>query len=210
MQSDGYKLDVPPIVRVPRDESCLCRSHNNASGSSINWRLAAPFIIPSAINLSGVVNVDAFEQALNEIVRRHEILRTTISQVPGEPQQVISPAAPFRLLVIDLSDMPHEERQTEMMRLISEEAELPFDLMLGPQLRVSLVRISAEEHIALLTRHHIVFDGWSTAIFVRELAVLYTAYCAGQPSPLEDLPIQYADFAYWQRQWFQGDVLSDN
>jgi NRPS condensation-like uncharacterized protein len=163
--------------------------------------------IPTALNLSGVLNVDALEQALNEIIRRHEVLRTTISQVNGEPQQIISPATPFRLLVIDLSDMPDEDRQPEMMRLISEESELPFDLMRGPLIRVSLVRITAEEHIALLTRHHIVFDGWSTAIFVREVAALYTAYCTGQPSPLEELPIQYADFSLWQRQWFQGDVL---
>jgi amino acid adenylation domain-containing protein len=207
-QSEGHALDAPPIERVSRDGKLPL-----SFAQQRLWFLdqlepgSAFYNLPSAIKLTGVLDVDALERSLNEIVRRHEVLRTTISQVDGEPQQIILPAEPFRLPVIDLSDRPDEERLAEMMRLIGEEAERPFDLMRGPLLRVSLLRIGAEEHTALLTMHHIVSDGWSTGILIREVAALYTAFRAGQPSPLEELPIQYADFAHWQRQWLQGDAL---
>ena len=207
-QREGQGLEAPPIVRVSRDgELPLSFAQQRL------WFLdqlepdSTFYNIPSAIKLSGVLNVDAMELALTEIVRRHEVLRTTFSQVNGKPQQIISPAKPFRLPVIDLTHLPDEERQAEMKRLTSEEAVRPFDLVRGPLLRVTLVRTGAEEHTALVTEHHIVSDGWSTGILVREVAALYTAYRTGRPSPLEELPIQYADFAHWQRQWLQGDVL---
>jgi amino acid adenylation domain-containing protein len=207
-QREGQGLEAPPIVSVPRDgklplsfaQQRLWFLDQLEPGSSF-------YNISSVIELTGVLNIDAMERALTEIVRRHEVLRTTFAQVNGEPQQIIAPAAPFRLPVIDLSHMPDEERQAEMKRLSSEEAELPFDLMRGPLLRVTLLRISAEKHIALLTMHHIISDGWSTGILIREVGALYTAYRAGRPSPFEELPIQYADFAHWERQWFQGDAL---
>jgi amino acid adenylation domain-containing protein len=199
---------APPLVRVERS--------GRAPASFVQQRLwfldqlepgSAFYNVPLTIKLTGVLNVDSLERALNEIVRRHEVLRTTFSQADGEPQQIISPAEPFRLPVTDLSNMPDEERLAEMRRLISEEAAGPFDLIRGPLLRVSLLRTGAEEHTAMLTMHHIVSDGWALAIFIREVAALYAAYRAGQPSPLEELPIQYSDFAHWQRQWFQGEVL---
>ncbi len=201
-------LEAPPIVRVSRDGALPLSFAQQRLWFLDQLEPGSTFYnIPSAIKLTGVLNVDALERALTEIVRRHEVLRTTFSQVNGEPQQIISPAKPIRLPVIDLSDRPDEERQAEMMRLISEEAVRPFDLLRGPLLRVTLLRTGAEEHTVLLTKHHIVSDGWSTAIFVREVAALYAAYRAGQPAPFEELPIQYADFAHWQRQWLQGDVL---
>jgi amino acid adenylation domain-containing protein len=199
---------APLIVRVERD--------GRAPASLVQQRLwfldqlepgGGFHNLPIVTKLTGTLNLEALESALTEIVRRHEVLRTTFSQIDGEPQQIISPAEPFCLPVIDLSDLPDEERQAEVMRLIREEAVRPFDLMRAPPLRMTLLRTVAEEHTALLTMHNIVSDGWSIAVFIRELAALYTAYCAGQPSPLEELPIQYADFAYWQRQWLKGDVL---
>jgi NRPS condensation-like uncharacterized protein len=207
-QSEGHGLEAPPIVRVSRDGELPLSFAQQRLWFLDQLEPGSTFYnIPSAIKLSGVLNVDAMERALTEIVRRHEVLRTTFSQVNGEPQQIISPAEPFRLPVIDLSDRPDEERQAEMKRLISEEAVRPFDLLRGPLLRVTLLRTGAEEHTALLTNHHIVSDGWSIGILVREVAALYTAYRAGRPSPLEELQIQYADFAHWQRQWLQGDAL---
>jgi len=207
-QSEGQGLEAPPIVRVPRDGKLPLSFAQQRLWFLDQLEPGSTFYsIPTAIELTGVLNIEAMERALTEIVRRHEVLRTTFAQLNGEPQQIIAPAAPFRLPVIDLSHMPDEERQAEKKRLISEEAELPFDLMRGPLLRLTLLRISAEEHIALLTMHHIVSDGWSTGILIREVGALYTAYRAGGSSPLEELPIQYADFAHWQQQWLQGDAF---
>ena len=103
--------------------------------------------------------------------------------------------------------MPESEREAEVGRLAIEEAQRPFDLARGPLLRVTLLRLGEEEHVGLLTMHHIVSDGWSTGILIREMAVLYEAFSGGRSSPLPELPIQYADFAHWQRQWLQGEVL---
>jgi NRPS condensation-like uncharacterized protein len=207
-QREGHGLEAPPIVRVSRDGKLPLSFAQQRLWFLDQLEPGSTFYnIPSAIKLTGVLNIDAMERALTEIVRRHEVLRTTFSQVDGEPQQIISPAELFRLPVIDLSHLPDDERQAEMQRLISEEAVRPFDLMRGPLLRVTLLCTGAEEHTALLTQHHIVSDGWSTGILIREVAALYTAYRAGRPSPFEELPIQYADFAHWQRQWLQGDAL---
>jgi NRPS condensation-like uncharacterized protein/acyl carrier protein len=206
--SEGHGLEAPPIVRVPRDGELPLSFAQQRLWFLDQLEPGSIFYnISSAIKLTGVLDVDAMERALTEIVRRHEVLRTTFSQVNGEPQQIISPAESFRLPVIDLSHMPDEERLAEMRRLTSEEAVRPFDLLRGPLLRVTLLRTGPEEHTTLLTQHHIVSDGWSTGILIREVAALYTAYRAGRPSPLEELPIQYADFAHWQRQWLQGDAL---
>ncbi|HET9394578.1 MAG TPA: condensation domain-containing protein, partial [Nitrospiraceae bacterium] len=134
--------------------------------------------------------------------------RTRFIAVDGEPAQVIDAAAPLRLEVLDLSALDEEAREAEMLRMVRVEASLPFDLSRGPLLRVSLIRLHAEEHVATLTMPHIVTDGWSMAIFINEVATLYAAYVRGDESPLEELPIQYADFAHWQRGWLQGEVLA--
>ncbi|BAY48986.1 amino acid adenylation domain protein [Scytonema sp. HK-05] len=162
---------------------------------------------PAAIRLVGSLNVDALEQSLSEIVRRHEALRTTFGVVDGQPFQTITPTLTVKLPIVDLRKLPEAERETEIQRLSAEEFQRSFDLDQGPLLRCTLLHIGEQEHIALFTIHHIVSDGWSMGVFVRELAALYRAFSAGKPSPLPELPIQYADFAVWQRQWLQGEVL---
>ena len=146
------------------------------------------------------------EQCLNEIISRHEIFRTTFPAVDGQPLQVISPLQPLTLSVRDISRLPEGEREVEVRRQATDEAALSFDLDRGPLIRARLLRLGEQEHILFLTMHHIVFDGWSEGILFQELSVLYDSFSAGQSSPLSPLPIQYADFAVWQRQWLQGEV----
>ncbi|MFQ5794228.1 MAG: condensation domain-containing protein [Candidatus Bipolaricaulia bacterium] len=163
--------------------------------------------IPLALRFTGPLSVSIAERSLNEIVRHHEVLRTTFSVVDGRPVQVIAPALTLPLPVVDLRELPETERETEVRRLATEEARRPFDLVRGPLLRVTLLRLGEEEYVGLLIMHHIVSDGWSTGVLGRELAALYSAFSTGSPSPLPELPIQYADFARWQRKWLHGEVL---
>ena len=160
--------------------------------------------IPSAFRLQGRLDISALEQSLNEIVRRHEALRTTFSMVDGDPVQVIAPSLVISVPMVDLSDRSESAREDEAHRLVREERLAPFDLSRGPLLRAALVRLGEQDHVLLLTLHHIVSDGWSMGVLFRELSALYRAYCAGEPSPLPALPIQYVDYAHWQRQWFQS------
>ena len=150
----------------------------------------------------------ALEQSLNEIIRRHETLRTTFMTAKGQPSQVVSPPAPFPLSVVDLRECSSNERDAEVMRLATAAAQQPFDLACGPLFRPTLL-LGESEHVLLLVLHHIISDGWSTGILLRELAALYTAYATGRPVPLPALPIQFADFAQWQRQWLQGRSWSN-
>jgi amino acid adenylation domain-containing protein len=163
--------------------------------------------IPAVLRLTGALDVQALEQSLNEIVRRHESLRTTFSVVEGEPVQVVVPALTLALPVVALEEFLPDEREAQAMQLATEEAQRPFDLAQGPLLQAALLRLDRENHILLLTMHHIVSDGWSRTVFFRELSTLYEAFYTGEPSPLPDLPIQYADFAVWQREWLPGEVL---
>jgi amino acid adenylation domain-containing protein/non-ribosomal peptide synthase protein (TIGR01720 family)/FkbM family methyltransferase len=161
-----------------------------------------------AMRLTGQLNVVALEHTLSEIIRRHEVLRTSFPAVEGKPVQVIAPANGFNLPVRDLSQISVAEREVEVIGLAREEADRPFDLSCGlPLLRASLLKLEAEEHVVLFTVHHIVSDGWSVGILLREVALLYEAYSQGQSSPLPELAIQYADFAMWQREWLTGQVL---
>ena len=159
------------------------------------------------MRLEGKLNIEALELSLSEVIRRHEILRTTFrSQVP-HVVQVISPYHPATLSIVDLQDLPEMDREFEGRRVAIQEASRPFDLGKGPLMRTTLLRVGPEKHVLLLTMHHIISDGWSLGILIREVAALYEAFCSGQPSPLSELPVQYADFAYWQRRWLQGDAL---
>ena len=168
----------------------------------------SPFYnIPTAVRLTGRLDVVALQQALNEIVRRHESLRTTFATLDREPVQVISPALTLDLPLLDLRDLPQPEREARALHLATEEAKSPFNLSRGPLLRATLLRLEKQEYLMLLTMHHIVSDGWSMGVLVNELTTLYDAFSSGQPSPLPELPIQYADFAHWQREWLQGQVL---
>jgi amino acid adenylation domain-containing protein/FkbM family methyltransferase len=159
------------------------------------------------VKLKGPLELEALERAVNEIVRRHEVLRTRFEVVEGEPAQVIYPWEPQRLERVDLSGLPLEEREVEAERLAVEEAGTGFELSRGPLLRLKVLKLEEQEHALLYTMHHIVSDAWSMGILIREVGALYLAYRAGEPSPLDELPIQYADFALWQRQWLQGEVL---
>lgn len=163
--------------------------------------------VPAAVRLKGQLNTQALERSLNEIVRRHESLRTIFLNVEGTPMQAVSPAQPLTLVSIDLRHLPAHERDARARQLVAEEVRKPFDLASGRLLRACLIRVDEDEHVALLTMHHITSDGWSTKLLVTELSKLYAAYSTGQPSPLNELPIQYADFAVWQRQWLKGEVL---
>jgi len=165
--------------------------------------------IPVAYRLQGSLDVAALEWSLNEIVRRHEVPRTTFAVVDGRPVQVIAPEMRLTLPVEDLRGLPEAEQEAEVERWATEEAQHPFDLAQGPLLRAALLRLDEEEHVLLLTMHHIVSDGWSMGVFNRELAALYEAFSAGKPSPLPELPLQYADFVVWQREWLQGEVLEE-
>ena len=163
--------------------------------------------VPGSLRIRGLLDVTALQRSVNEILRRHEVLRTTFSMVEGQPVQIIAPSLSLSLPVIDLADHPKNEREDEARRFVSEEAGRPFDLARGPLMRVTLLRLDHEDHILLLTMHHIVSDGWSMGVLYRELLVLYEAFSHEQPSPLPDLPIQYADFSIWQRNWLQGEAL---
>jgi amino acid adenylation domain-containing protein len=204
----GTELQAPAIVPVPRygelplsfAQQRLWFIDQLEPGSSV-------YNFPAAVRLKGPLNVVALTQSLNEIVRRHEALRTTFAVVDGRPVQVIAPTLTIKLPIVDLRELSETERETEVRRLATKEAQRSFDLAEGPLVRATVLQLGENEHVGLLTMHHIVSDGWSTGILIREIAVLYDAFCSGRPSPLSELPVQYADFAHWQRQWLQGEVL---
>ncbi|HXH09698.1 MAG TPA: amino acid adenylation domain-containing protein [Alphaproteobacteria bacterium] len=162
--------------------------------------------IPRALRLEGHLDHATLDRALSEIVRRHEALRTTFSGIEGRAVQVIAPPSPIRLWVEDLVDLPEAERLAEAQCLATEEAKQPFDLA-RPLFCVRLLRLHERDHVLLLTVHHIVSDGWSMGVLVRELTALYRAFLEGKPPPLAELPVQYADFSAWQRSWLSGEVL---
>jgi amino acid adenylation domain-containing protein/thioester reductase-like protein len=160
-----------------------------------------------AVRLRGRVDVNALERALNEIVGRHEILRTTFVAEDGRPVQVVAPSLTVPLPVVKLGGFPPAECEARARQLAAEYARLPFDLAQGPLLRAVLLRLDEQDHVIIMTMHHIICDAWSIGVLIREMAVVYEAFSAGNASPLSDLPIQYADFAHWQRQWLQDEVL---
>lgn len=167
----------------------------------------ASYNIPIRLWLIGELRIDVLTRTLNEIVRRHEALRTTFNMVDGTPVQIIAPRLELTLEVSDLTDLALSEREARAQWLAQDEAVAPFDLASGPLIRVGLIRLEEQRHVILFTVHHIVADGWSMGVLVREVAALYSAYLEGKLSPLTDLAIQYVDFAHWQRQWLTGQVL---
>lgn len=165
------------------------------------------FNVPMAVRFRSAVDVTLLQRCVNEIVRRHEVFRTRFLTRDGKPLPVISAEVDARLELIDLSSLPESTREAECRTLTKAEALRSFDLAHGPLLRASLIKLSDRESVFLLTMHHIVSDGWSILIFFRELAALYDAFAKGEPSPLTEPSIQYADYALWQRDWLRGDVL---
>jgi hypothetical protein len=167
----------------------------------------ASYNIPLSVRFRGALNVAVLRRALSEVVRRHEILRTSFEDIDGQPMQIISPAQPVNFPVVDLRELPEQERAEQVARHRRREVQTQFDLAIGPLWRAKLLRVGTEEHLALFTMHHAISDGWSMNVLVNELGQLYDAFAAGRPSPLEELPVQYADYAIWQREWLQGEVL---
>jgi amino acid adenylation domain-containing protein len=197
----------PQLRRIPREHPPLSFAQQRL------WFLdqlvpdSAFYNVPAAIPLRFPVNVPVLERTVNEIVRRHESLRTTFRTVDGQPEQAIAATLEIPLPVIDLSPLSGDARASEAARLADAEAQRPFDLAAGPLIRTTLLRLGSTEYVFLLTLHHIIADGWSLDVLFRELAALYPAFAAGRPSPLPELPVQYADYAAWQREWLQGEVL---
>ncbi|WP_224362051.1 non-ribosomal peptide synthetase [Hyalangium versicolor] len=163
--------------------------------------------LPAAVSLRGELDTCALEWSLSEIVRRHEALRTTFPLHDGHPVQAITAPSAVELPFLDLRSMPALEREAEVRALITREAQAPFSLATGPLLRARLLRLGAQEHILLLTLHHIIADGWSVGVLVRELTALYAARTSATAPSLPEPPIQYADFTLWQREWLQGEAL---
>ncbi|HYN22321.1 MAG TPA: condensation domain-containing protein, partial [Thermoanaerobaculia bacterium] len=164
--------------------------------------------IPSLARLRGSLDVHALERSVGEIVRRHDSLRTTFAESDGEPVQGVAPPGSFTLPMADLSGLPDDSRRADERRLL--DGSRPFDLEHGPLFRMLLVRLDAETHLLLLDVHHIVSDGWSYGVFFRELAALYGSLREGRAPELPEPPIQYADYAVWQREWLQGTVLEEH
>jgi amino acid adenylation domain-containing protein/non-ribosomal peptide synthase protein (TIGR01720 family) len=199
----------PPLTRAPRSGALPL-----SFGQQRLWFLeqltpgSTAYHMPSAFKIHGALDLLSLRQAFAEIVRRHEVLRTTFFTLDGEPLQLVGPAFPLAMPLVDLRALPAASREREVVRLAAADARLPFDLRRGPLLRVTLLRVEAASHAVLATMHHIASDGWSQGLLLGEMAKLYQAFVAGEPSPLPDLPVQYADFAAWQRGWLTGPVLA--
>jgi len=208
--SRGVKDKAPPLVRAERDEA-LPLSFAQERLWFLDQLLPNNLLynLPRAVRLEGRLDIRALERVINEIVRRHEALRTRFEVEEGEPVQVIDEWEPRGLEVEDLTSLPGEEREEEVRRITREEARTGFDLSRGPLLRVKVLKLGEDEHVLFCTMHHIVSDGWSTGILIREVGALYQAYSAGEPSPLAELTFQYADFSVWQREWLQGEALQE-
>jgi amino acid adenylation domain-containing protein len=206
----GARQTAPPLVPVSRQgvlppsfaQQRLWFIDQLDPGSSL-------YNMPVALRAQGPLDARVLELCLSEIVRRHEALRTVFAAREGSPVLVIRPPAPFGLAVVDLSGLPESRREAMASFLAAEEAARPFDLARGPLLRGVLLRLAPQDHVVSLTLHHIVSDGWSMGVLVREVTALYTALAAGRPSPLPELPLQYADFAVWQRGWLDQEALQE-
>lgn len=168
---------------------------------------SATYVVSKALRLNGELDLAALQQTFDAIVARHEILRTNFLSVNGEPVQVIKPARSVALPVTDLSQYVPSDRETELQHILQAEDDRPFDLASDLMLRLRLVRLSEQKHVLIVVRHHLASDGWSLGILWQEMSVLYTAFLNQQPDPLPELPVQFADFATWERQWLTGEVL---
>jgi amino acid adenylation domain-containing protein len=205
----GARPADPPVVPVARGDRAPL-----SFGQERLWFLhqlepdSPAYVIPLALRIGGALDVDALERALSEIVRRHEVLRTTFTSLDGRPTQLIHPPTPVRLDRSSVAALPGDEQERALVAEATAEGRRPFDLEKGPLLRVRLIEVAGDDHVVLLTLHHIVSDIWTRAILNREISTLYEAFAAGRPSPLPELAVQYADYAVWQRAFMAGDVLA--
>ncbi len=200
---------LPPLAALPR--------HGALPVSLAQERLwsleqltpgTAVYNLSVALHLTGILDRSALTRSLAEIVQRQEVLRTRFEDADGQPMAVISSETDFTLPIADLRDIPASQREAQAQQLATEVAQQPFDLTQDVLWRVQLIQLADEDHVFVLTLHHIISDGWSFGVFLRELSALYNAFSQHQPSPLPQLPVQYADFAHWQRQWLESDAIA--
>ncbi|MEP7339013.1 MAG: amino acid adenylation domain-containing protein, partial [Acidobacteriota bacterium] len=209
-QLEDISPQPPPLEPAPRNGSLPVSFAQEPMWQLDQMLPGNPFFnVPAAFRMSGALNLAVLERSLAEITQRHEVLRTTFAEVDGSPVQIIAEESPAILKLIDLRELPSPEREVEALRLATADARRYFDLARGPLVRINLLRLDEEEYRALVTMHHIIADAWSIGVFVRELAILYEAFLHERPSPLPELPVQYADYANWQRQWLQGEALEN-
>jgi acyl carrier protein len=210
----GEKAKTPPLISVEPEGERPRRAPLSFAQQRL-WFIdqlnpgSAVYNIPGAVRLEGDLDIDALERVINEIIRRHEALRTRFEVNGGEPSQVIDAWTPRKLEIVDLTTLSSEAMEEEVARRAREEAETGFDLSQGPLLRVKVLKLKDADHVLLYTMHHIASDGWSAGIMISEVETLYKAFSMGEESPLDELPIQYADFAIWQRSWLQGEMLEN-
>ena len=207
-------LERPPLTSVPRDQELpLSFAQERLWFTTQLAPESSAYNLPNAFHIQGPLNPAALEQAISEVVRRHETLRTTFSTSNGRPVQIIAPPRPAPLLSVDLGGLAETRRPLqpweldEVKQLIKQEARKPFDLARDLMLRATLFRLSRGDYILSLTTHHISSDAWSRGALLQEMAALYVAYVSGSAPSLRELRAQYADYAVWQRQWLQGEVL---
>ena len=204
-------LNIPPLKPVTKDLEQIPLSFQQERLWFVDQLEGAnaTYNIPLAISLTGNLKIHVLEKALSEIVQRHEVLRTSFQTVDGTPRQIIDPEATLNIKVTDLQYLPETERQTALKQELQQEANIPFNLEEAPLIRCSLWQLSQTEYVLLITMHHIVSDGWSLGILNQELSTLYKAFLAGKSSPLEKLPVNYADFSVWEKQWLRGEILEN-
>jgi amino acid adenylation domain-containing protein len=208
LQQQDLALTAPPIVATPRTETLSLSFAQTRLWFIDQLETNSVFYnIPVAMRLVGDLNQAALAQSLSEIINRHEILRTNFITIDGEPVQIIHPEMAWQLEIIDWQHLSSTEAEMSCQELMSSQRQQPFDLATATLIRATLGLLSQTEQILLICMHHIISDGWSMGVLREELALLYNAYSQGQPSPLELMPVQYADFAVWQRQWLHGEVL---
>ncbi|HEX7240350.1 MAG TPA: amino acid adenylation domain-containing protein, partial [Longimicrobiaceae bacterium] len=207
-EARGGGAPPPPLVPVPRGRPLpLSFSQHRLWFIDRLEPGSAAYNMPFPLRLGGGLHPGALEHALSEVVRRHEALRTRFPVVDGEPVQHVDPPRPVPIPRVDLRGAAPERREGELARLAAEEARRPFDLAAGPLLRATLVRLDDAQHALLFTLHHVVSDGWSMGVLVRETFEAYAARVEGRAPALPGLPVQYADFAVWQREWLTGETL---
>ena len=207
---NGTVWTSPPLLPVARDEELPLSFAQQRLWFIHCLEPDSPaYNMPFALRLTGDLNLLALRQSLNEIVRRHKVLRTTFANVDGRSVQTVTETSELGLRVIDLQFLDQDRREQQVLRLAHTEAHRPFDLVRDPLLRVTLVRLGEKEQVVLFTMHHIACDGWSITLLMNEVMQLYDVYSRGNPSSLHELQIQYGDFAVWQRQWLQGDALEE-
>ncbi|HKX27598.1 MAG TPA: condensation domain-containing protein, partial [Blastocatellia bacterium] len=208
LMSGGRSMEAPPLVRASR-QAVLPLSFAQQRLWFLDQLMPNnPFYnCLGAVRLEGRLGIAVLERSINEVVRRHEVLRTRIQIIDDEPAQMIEDWSPRSLERVDLSHLDPERRDAAIHEIMREEAGTGFDLSRGPLLKIKTLKLGEEEQVVLLTMHHIVSDGWSMGILIREVGALYRAYSAGEESPLPELEIQYADYAVWQRNWLRGEAL---